>query len=173
MNAMKMFAPALAGLLLAGPAAAQDTTAQRPSPTAAQIQRNFDTFVVRRARQALQLSEADYARFAPRLQTLQDARRRHRVALNRILADLRRLTNPQTGTGDDAAIGERLRALRDEEERGAADLRRAQDGVDEVLDVRQRARFRIFEERMEQQKLELLTRARRNTGTAPPSDRDR
>ena len=39
---------------------------------------------------------------------------------------------------------------------------KAYEGVDESLEVRQQARFRIFEERMEQQKLELLTKARQN-----------
>jgi hypothetical protein len=35
-----------------------------------------------------------------------------------------------------------------------------------MLDFRQQARFRLFEERMEQQKLELLTRARANARAA-------
>jgi hypothetical protein len=59
-------------------------------------------------------------------------------------------------------IAERLRALREEQDRGTAELRRAHDAIDEVLDVRQQARFRVFEERMEQQKLDLLLRARQN-----------
>ena len=35
-------------------------------------------------------------------------------------------------------------------------MRRAYDAVDEVLDARQQARFRIFEERIERRKLDLL-----------------
>jgi hypothetical protein len=35
-----------------------------------------------------------------------------------------------------------------------------------MLDVRQRARFRIFEENMERRKLELLARARQAAGRA-------
>ena len=34
------------------------------------------------------------------------------------------------------------------------------DALDEVLDARQQARFRIFEERLEARKLDLLMRAR-------------
>ena len=63
-------------------------------------------------------------------------------------------------------LADRLKALRDEDERGAAELRRRYEAVDETLDVRQQARFRIFEERMEQQKLELLMRARQNARNA-------
>ena len=82
------------------------------------------------------------------------------------MGDLRRLTNPQNGSNDEAQLTERLKALRDEDDRAAAELKKAYEGVDETLDVRQQARFRIFEERMEQQKLELLMRARQNARSA-------
>ena len=82
------------------------------------------------------------------------------------MADLRKLTNPQTGSNDEASLVERLKALRDEDDRTGADLRKAYEGVDETLDTRQQARFRIFEERMEQQKLELLMRTRQNARAA-------
>ena len=49
-----------------------------------------------------------------------------------------------------------------EDERAAAELRRALDGVDEILTVRQQARFRLFEDQMERRKLDLLMRARQN-----------
>ena len=38
-------------------------------------------------------------------------------------------------------------------------MRQAYDALDEVLDVRQQARFRIFEEKIERRKLDLLVRA--------------
>jgi hypothetical protein len=63
-------------------------------------------------------------------------------------------------------IAERLKALHDEEERGALDMKKSYDALDETLDPRQQARFRVFEERMEQQKLELLMRARQNARNA-------
>ena len=72
------------------------------------------------------------------------------------------LTNPQTGTTDESVIVERLKSFREEEERSAGEIRKAYEAVDETLDPRQQARFRLFEERMEQQKLELLMRARQN-----------
>ena len=40
------------------------------------------------------------------------------------------------------------------------ETRKAYDDVDQMLDVRQQAKFRIFEELMERRKLELVTRAR-------------
>ena len=133
---------------------------------AGELQRLFEDYTVVQAQQALQLSEAQYGRFVTRLKVLQAVRRRHQQARNRILGDLRRLTNPQTGTADEAVIGERLKAFRDVEEHAAGELRKAYDAVDETLDTRQQARFRLFEERMEQQKLELLMRARQNARQA-------
>ncbi len=129
---------------------------------AGQIQRWFEAFTVLQAQEALKLSEAQYGRFVTRLKALQDARRRHQLARNQIMGDLRRLTNPQNGSNDEASLTDRLRSLREEDDRAAADVKRAYEGVDEALDIRQQARFRIFEERMEQQKLELLMKARQN-----------
>lgn len=168
-------------LLGAGSAAAQSGAAQPAQPkadaqvpappegpaiNAGQIQRWFEAFTVLQAQDALQLSEAQYGRFVTRLKALQDTRRHHQQARNQLLGDLRRLSNPQNTQVDETAITERLRALRDEEEHAAADVRKAYDAVDETLDVRQQARFRLFEDRMEQQKLELLMRARQNARSA-------
>jgi len=97
---------------------------------------------------------------------LQDARRRHQVARNQIMGELRRLTNPQNGSNDEASLTDRLRSLREEDDRAAAEVKKAYEGVDEALDTRQQARFRIFEERMEQQKLELLMKTRQNARAA-------
>lgn len=134
--------------------------------TAPQIQRWFEAFTVLQAQEALELSEAQYGRFVTRLKALQETRRRHQQERNKILGDMRRLTNPQTGNQDEALITERLKALREADDRGAAELKKSYDAVDETLDVRQQARFRVFEDRMEQQKLELLMRARQNARSA-------
>jgi len=133
-----------------------------PGPlNANQIQRWFEAYTVLQAQDQLQLSEAQYGRFVTRLKLLQESRRRHQQTRNQILGDLRRLTAPQAPS-DEPQMAERIKALREHEERAAAELRKAYEGVDETLDVRQQARFRVFEDRMEQQKLELLMRARQN-----------
>jgi len=129
---------------------------------AGELQKLFEAYTVLQAQEALQLTEAQYGRFVTRLKMLQDTRRRHQQTRNQMLADLRRLTNPQTGTTDESVIVERLKSFREEEERSAGEIRKAYEAVDETLDPRQQARFRLFEERMEQQKLELLMRARQN-----------
>jgi hypothetical protein len=175
MSLRNVIVAAVVGLASLGPASlgiAQQAPAAPPALpdpaaiSAPQIQRWFEAFTVLQAQEALRLSEAQYGRFVTRLKALQEVRRRHQQARNRILADMRKLTNPQAESQDEAPLAERIKALRDADDRGAVELKKAYEGVDETLDVRQQARFRVFEERMEQQKLELLMRARQNARSA-------
>jgi septal ring factor EnvC (AmiA/AmiB activator) len=121
----------------------------------------LDTYAIVRAQTELTLTDTQYAQFVTRLKRLQEARRRNQRERNQILQDLRRLTGPLAPTPiDEGAVRERLRALRDHDERAAAEMRKAYETLDEVLDVRQQARFRIFEETIERRKLDLVMRAR-------------
>jgi len=123
----------------------------------AEIQRLFDAYVVMQAQQALELSDEQFPRFLARVKALQEARRRGQMQRNRMLQELRRLS--QT-TGQDEALRTQLKALNDLDARVGTEIRQAQDGVDQVLDLRQQARFRLFEEQMERRKVDLLMRAR-------------
>lgn len=127
-----------------------------------QVQQLFDAMLVMQAQEALSLTEQQYARFLTRLRVLQDTRRRNLQERNRLIAELQRLTNPRVVRSNvpDSDLKERLVALQELEARSAAELRRAYEGIDEVLDVRQQARFRVFEEQIERRKLELIGRAR-------------
>ena len=87
-------------------------------------------------------------------------RRRTLQERTRLLRELNRLTNPDAGNGDETQLKERLKALQDLDTRSESELHKAYEGIDSVLDVRQQARFRLFEEMMERQKLDLLMRAR-------------
>jgi hypothetical protein len=126
--------------------------------TPAEIQRLFNAYVVMQAQQALQLTDEQYPKFLTRVKALQAARQRGQVERGRILQELRRLTNaPQV---DENQAHVQLKALADVEARTASEVRDAMSGVDQVLDVRQQMRFRLFEEQMERRKVELVTRAR-------------
>jgi hypothetical protein len=124
----------------------------------AEVQRLFDAYVIIQAQQDLGLSDEQYPKFVSRVRALQDLRRRAENERGRILQELRRITSsPNT---DDALIKPRLKALDDLEARSATEVRTAMEAVDQVLDLRQQARFRVFEEQMERRKVELLLRAR-------------
>lgn len=120
----------------------------------------LDAYALVQAQNALQLNDSQYGTFVGRLKNLQETRRRNQRARNQLVQDLRRMTNPQVTTVDEPAVREKLKALRELDDRSAAELRKAYDSLDEVLDVRQQARFRIFEENLERRKMDLLLRAR-------------
>ena len=169
-----------AGLTLTTALASTPASAQQAAPAATpmpalpdparisapQIQRWFEAFTVLQAQEALRLSESQYGRFVTRLKALQETRRRHQQLRTRTLADIRRLVDPRTGTEDEAQLAELMKTLREADDRAVVELKRAHDALDETLDIRQQARFRLFEDRMEQQKLELLMRARQNARAA-------
>lgn len=164
----------LIGALSSG-AAAQDLQAQpqgagrQPLPgldnsdmTPGEIQKLFDAYLMMEAQQALALTDEQYPQFLTRLRALQDTRRRTQQERFRLMGELQRLTNPRQPVvrSDDALIKERLATLQELESRTAAELRKSYTALDEVLDIRQQARFRLFEENIERRKIELLMRAR-------------
>ena len=126
--------------------------------TPVEIQRMFDAVALVKAQEQLQLSDDRYLPFLAKFKALQDVRRRHQQQRFRMLQELRRLAND--GGSDEGALKDRMKALQDLDARSEAELHKAYEGVDSVLDVRQQARFRLFEEMMERQKIDLLTRAR-------------
>lgn len=138
------------------PATADDDLRMNP----AEVMRLLDGYAVVQAQEALELGEAQYGSFVTRLKNLQDVRRRNLQARHRIVQELRKLAGPQAPPADENSLRQQIKALRDHEEKSAAEIRKAYDSLDEVLDARQQARFRLFEERLELRKMDLLMRAR-------------
>lgn len=121
----------------------------------------LDSYAMFQAQQQLSISDDKFGVFAGRLKKLQDARRRNQRERHRLVVELRKLVSPRSpAPGDEAAILAQLAKLKDHDKRAAAELQQAYDALDDVLDARQQARFRIFEEQIEQRKLDLLMRAR-------------
>lgn len=132
----------------------------------AEVVNMLDAYAVVQAENVLQLSDAQYGQFVARLKKLHQTRRQAQQERNRLLQQLRRLAGPQATEIDENAIRTNLKALRDLDDRAAAEIRKAHDAVDEVLDARQQARFLVFEETLERRKIDLLMRARQ--GAAGP-----
>jgi hypothetical protein len=127
----------------------------------AEIQRLFDAYALVQAQAQLKLSDDQYPPFLARYKALQDLRRRSQNERGRIIQDLRRLTMDEAKS-DEAQLRDRIKALQELDVQAAADVRKAYDAVDQVLDLRQQAKFRVFEEQMERRKIDLVTRARQN-----------
>ncbi len=66
----------------------------------------------------------------------------------------------RAGSPDETVLAERLKALQDLDAHAADEVKKAYDAIDQVLNVPQQAKFRVFEENMERRKLDLVTRAR-------------
>jgi Spy/CpxP family protein refolding chaperone len=179
-NPVKLVALALAGALAAtvvvsaqGGRQATPSTPSAPSPgppatpapapaegtvSVGEIQRMFDSYALMQAEQQLQITDEQFAQFLTRFRSLQEARRRGLAERGKYLNELRRLLNaPQL---DEGAMREQMKALDEAEARTQAEVRKAYESINQVLDLRQQARFRVFEENMERRKLELVTKAR-------------
>lgn len=131
----------------------------------------LDAYALMQAENTLQLRDAQFGEFVARLKALQQTRRRNLQRRLQLLREIQKMTGPQAAAVDETAVRDKLKALREHDERAAADLRKAYETLDEVLDVRQQARFRVFEDALERRKLDLLMRARagaaRARGTGP------
>ncbi len=121
----------------------------------------LDTYAIVEAQRALTIDDEKYGTFAARLKKLQDIRRRNQRQRQMLVRELFRMAGPRALVpADETAIRNQLTALREHDDRFAVELRQAYDALDEVLDTRQQARFRMFEEQIERRKLDLLVRAR-------------
>ena len=141
--------------------------------TPGEIQRMFDAYVLMQAQDTLKLNDEQYPRFLTRLRALQTVRRRAENQRMQIINQLRRILNAPDGRVDETLIKDRLKMLSDQQAVVAAEVKQAQDSLDEVLDIRQQARFRIFEEEMERRKAQLVMRTRqanRPLANRPPRD---
>ena len=148
-------APAPAGAQALGPGIARG----RAGLTPAEVERLFDGYVAMQAQEALKLTDDQYPQFLARLKTLQEARRRNTQARRALVAEMTR--GLEARPGSEPQLRELVRRARDLAARNAEDLQRAYDGIDQVLDTVQQARFRVFEESVERRKFDLVLRARR------------
>ena len=141
-----------------------------PGIAPAEIQRMLDGYELMQAQEMLKLGEDQFPRFLPRLRALQEARRRAQVQRFQAIQGLRRMT--QAGSAqDEGPVRDGIKALDELDTRSTAEIRQAREALDQVLDAFQQARFRLFEEVMQQRKVELLMRARQaNRQNRPPNE---
>jgi Spy/CpxP family protein refolding chaperone len=165
---MKVFlANVFLAVVLATDAAAQPARppvrplAQAPGEAGvspAEVQRMFDAYALMQAQEQLNINDDQFTAFLTRFKALQDVRRRTMMERARVVMEMRRLLNQSPP--DEAQLRERLKSLQEINARGADEEKKAYEAIDQVLDLRQQAKFRVFEEVMERRKLELVARAR-------------
>jgi len=133
---------------------------------AAEVERLFDGYVAMQAQEAIKLTDEQFPQFLARLRVLQQKRRQHMMARRELVGELGGALKASTPA--EGALADGLRRLRELEGRYLDDLRKAYEGIDQVLDVTQQARFRVFEDTVERRKLDLMLRARRSAQQGGP-----
>ena len=125
------------------------------NPDQQQVQAFIDTYAIMQAEKELQLTAEQYPTFVQRLRHLHDVRRRAMGERRRALNELRGLM-AGSGPARDEALTEKIRALDETTKRGLEEIAKAFADVDAGLTPFQRGRFRLLEERLERQKIEML-----------------
>ena len=138
----------------------------QPAVSPAEVRRMFDSYALLQAQDALKISNDQFPKFLMQFKALQELRRKTQQDRNRLVLELRKLSLEQTP--NEAQLKDRMKELRDLEEQAHTDVRKAYDNIDQVLDVRQQARFRVFEQQMEQRLLQLVARARQTNRAKQP-----
>jgi Spy/CpxP family protein refolding chaperone len=126
--------------------------------TVQQVEEYFDQVMLHQARTNLTLTDDQFLRFGAGLRRLQVARRQQQRQRLAMVRDLNHLLN--STPFDESAVTSKLKELDDFSAQATDEIRTAYENIDRVLTLRQRARFRIFEEMMERRKLDLVSRAR-------------
>ncbi len=130
----------------------------------ADVQSLFDAYALVQAQQTLNLNDEQFGQFFPRLKALQELRRKNQQERHRLIVELDQLSRQPTV--DEAQVRDRLKALNELETRAPEEVQKAYAAIDQLLDVRQQARFRVFEDQIERRKFDLLMRARRQRAQA-------
>jgi hypothetical protein len=137
-----------------------------------QVQKHWNTLVLSESRQFLRLSDEQYPRFFLKMQDLQAIRDRHQMQHRRLIGELQRMTTPANNDPppDDATVTSKANELDALELQMWQQEQQALGAVDAALTPFQRARFRVFEENMEKQKLRMLAIALRAGAPGPPKE---
>jgi hypothetical protein len=175
-----LIAMLIAGAVESAAAQPPGPPAERPGPAAGRGEQEagalpdaaladmLDTYAIVQAQRELTIADEQYGTFAARLKKLQNVRRRNQRQRQQIVRELFRMAGPRApAPADETAIRNQLAALREHDDRAAVELRQAYDALDAILDTRQQARFRVFEEQIERRKLDLLVKARARTLLKP------
>ena len=127
--------------------------------TQQQLQDYLDVHATIVAERDLQLTAEQYPTFVARLRRLQQARRQQIMQRNKAMRELAPLVSG-AGPFKDDEILPRYKAFDEANQRALQEIRQAELELDGVLTPWQRVRFRMLEERLERQKIEMLVKLR-------------
>jgi Spy/CpxP family protein refolding chaperone len=132
----------------------------------AELQGYIDAWEMWQAKEVLKLTDEQELNFVGRLQRIQAIRRKQMQEHRRLMAEMVQLLNANPAAKPED-IDAHVKALADARETEAADLKKAYFDLDSVLTPWQRGKFRQFEDRVEQRKIELLGLIKGEGGASP------
>jgi hypothetical protein len=152
----KAFMVAALASLLAGPVSGQEEPDPRPSGE--EVEGMIDAYILSKLQEAVVLSDEQFGRMVVAQKKMQDARRAYRRERNELLRQMRhRLRREDAG---EAELSPLLLRLDEMHQRFLEEERARYRDVDAILDVRQRARYRIFEGEVQKRLRELIQKSR-------------
>ena len=130
-------------------------------PNQTEVERMMEAYVLSKIQESLELDDDQYGRMAVAQKNLQQARREYRRDRMSVLRKMRQTLRQNRGGDEELTdlLGQ-LETLKDE---FAAKEKAGYDAIDDILDVRQRARYRILEQEI-QRRLQQMLRRVRNQG---------
>lgn len=160
---MKISILAFAAALGAAAASGQEEPPQQPSGE--EIEGMIDAYVLSKLQDALTLSDEEFGRMVVAQKKMQDARRAYRRARNEVIREMRQaLRRDDAGEAELSPLLSRLEEL---QQRFLEEERARYRDVDAILDIRQRARYRIFEAEVQRRLQQLIRESRRGGAQRP------
>lgn len=139
---------------------------QRPRASREEFEGMMEAYVISKLQEALELTDEQFGRMVVAQKKLQDLRREFRRERMELLRDLRQ-TLRRADAGEDE-IGPTLEKLEQQKRAFLEEESARYADIDQILDVRQRARYRILEAEIENRLRELVRQVReRNPGQNP------
>jgi Spy/CpxP family protein refolding chaperone len=133
------------------------------------VQSWVDAWAMVEAQKDLALTDGQSPDFLAKMSRMQSTRRRHMMERQRLLREMGGLAFGGSQRPDDATLTEKLKTFDELTQRSAQEMRQLTQELDAILTPYQRVRFRVFEERIERQKIDMLMRVRAGRGATAPA----
>ena len=136
-------------------------------PNREEVEGMMEAYILSKLQDALELSDDEYGRMVVAQKKLQDTRREYRRSRARVLRQMHQTLRREQAAEEELEplLGE-LDSIRDT---FYADEKARYAAIDEILDIRQRARYRILETEIQRRLQQLMrqVRGQRNDGRRP------
>jgi hypothetical protein len=142
----------------------------RPRRSARQdVEGLMEAYVISKLQEALELSDQQFAEMVVAQKKMSEHRQNFRRERQKVLEQLRRLLGSPDAHDDE--IAPLLKRLGDLREELNSSERRDYEAIDTILDVRQRARYRLLEQEIQRRFQQMVREIRQRQNIRPPRQR--